>query len=271
VKLTPLHFSLEGGLQIRQMSRRNGSSRRLHYRLHSNRRRVAPGWYRRADLSVAMVIVVAGLAFEARIAAGAGTRVICSGDGRALATSLECAIASDCRGLISFGVAGGLSPQLGAGTYVVGSAILSETAQFTTDLDWSRGLLQTIPGSVYGLIAGVSAPIAHPEAKRALHINTGALAVDMESHVVADVAAARGLPMVAVRVITDSAMCALPRAALTAMRTDGTIDMAAVVRSMVKEPGELPILLRTALDALVGLAALFRGRQLLGPHFALPY
>lgn len=218
---------------------------------------------------MAVVIAVAGLAFEARVAAGGGGRVICSGDGRGLATSLTCAVASDCRGVISFGVAGGLSPQLGAGTYVVGSAILSGTAHFTTDPDWSRGLLQAIPGSVHGLIAGVSAPIAHPEAKRALHINTGALAVDMESHVVAQVAAARGLPMAAVRVITDPALRALPQAALIANRADGTIDMAAVIRSIMREPDELPMLLRTAFDGMVGLAALVRGRQLLGPHFGL--
>jgi len=43
-----------------------------------------------------------------------------------------------------------------------------------------------------------------------LHIGTGALAVDTESHVVASVAAARGLPMAAVRVITDSAHYSLP-------------------------------------------------------------
>jgi nucleoside phosphorylase len=39
--------------------------------------------------------------------------------------------------------------------------------------------------------------------KRALHMSTGALAVDNESHVVASAAAARGLPMAAVRVIVD--------------------------------------------------------------------
>jgi len=139
-----------------------------------------------------------------------------------------------------------------------------------TDWNWSRNLLQAIPGAVYGPIVGVSAPIAQQQAKRALHVSTGALAVDMESHVVASVAAARALPMVAVRVITDSAIRELPSVAPAAMRADGTIDIAAVIRSMMKEPSELPTLLRTTLDAVIGLAALLRCRQFLGPSFGLP-
>jgi adenosylhomocysteine nucleosidase len=92
----------------------------------------------------------------------------------------------------------------------------------------------------------------------------------MESHVVASIAAARALPMTAVRVITDSAKRELPPVALIAMRANGTIDISAVIRSMMKEPNELPMLLLTALDAVIGFVALIRCRQCLGPTFALP-
>lgn len=219
---------------------------------------------------MAVVLGVSGLAFEARIAAGRDTRVIFGGDGKTLPTALLCAIAGDCRGLVSFGVAGGLAPQLRAGTCVVGSVITSGTTRFMTDWNWSRNLLQAIPGAVYGPIVGVSAPIARPDAKRALHVSTGALAVDMESHVVASAAAARALRMVAVRVITDSAIRELPSVALAAMRPNGTLDLAAVIRSMMKEPSELPMLMRTAFDAVIGVAVLLRCRQFLGPSFGLP-
>ncbi len=218
---------------------------------------------------LAAIIGVAGLAFEARIAAGRHTHVICSGDGHTLAASIACAIAGDCRALISFGIAGGLSPDLRTGTCVVGSTIVSETTQFITDRNWSRALLQLIPGAVHRPIVGIATVVAHPEAKRALHASTGALAVDNESHVVASVAAARGLPMAAVRVIIDPATRELPRAALAAMRPNGTIDLATLIRSMMREPSELLLLLRTALDALIGVAALLRCRQLLGPGLGL--
>jgi adenosylhomocysteine nucleosidase len=217
------------------------------------------------------VVGVAGLALEARIGAGRHTRAICGGDGRMLATSLACAIAGDCRGLISFGIAGGLSPDLRPGTCVVGSTIVSETTLLITDRKWSRNLLQLVPGAIHGAIVGVASPcVADPEAKRVLHASTGALAVNNESHVVASVAAARGLPMAAVRVMMDPAIRELPRAALAAVRANGTIDLAALIRSMMREPGELPMLLQTALDALIGFAALLRCRQLLGPGLGLP-
>ncbi|HLL26653.1 MAG TPA: adenosylhopane nucleosidase [Xanthobacteraceae bacterium] len=216
------------------------------------------------------VLAVAGMAFEARIAARAGARVICRGNEETLAGAIARAIGKDCRGLISFGVAGGLAPHLRAGTCIVGSTIFGGATPFTTDHHWSRSLLQTIPGAVHGDIVGVPAPVAHPEEKRDLHESTGAMAVDMESHVVASVAAARGLPVAAIRVITDSAARGLPQSALAAMRANGTIDIAAMIRSIVKAPGELPMLFRTARDALVGSFALLRSRQLLDASFGLP-
>ena len=90
------------------------------------------------------MIIVVGLAFEARIAAGPGVQVICSGDGRDLASKLTAAI-KDARahgrayqGLVSFGVAGGLAPQLPTGACVVGSHVLSGSKSMPTDRAWSE-------------------------------------------------------------------------------------------------------------------------------------
>jgi adenosylhomocysteine nucleosidase len=219
---------------------------------------------------LAVVIGVTGLALEARMAADRYTHAICSGDGSTLAGSLASAIAGDCRGLISFGIAGGLSPDLPAGTCIVGSMIVSERGQLTTDQDWSRALLRLIPDAFHGAIAGVTTIMAHPASKRSLHMSTGALAVDNESHVVASAAAARGLPMAAVRVIMDPATRQLPAAALAAVRENGTIDLAALIHSIMRQPGEFPMLLRIALDAAIGFGALLRCRQSLGPGLGLP-
>jgi adenosylhomocysteine nucleosidase len=216
------------------------------------------------------MIVVVGLEFEARIAAGPGLQVIRSGDGRQLATALADAISDDCRGLVSFGVAGGLAPELQPGDCVVGSAVLAGPTRVEMDRHWSQKLLATIPDAFYGTLAGVSAPVADPKAKRALYLNTGAMAVDMESHVVARVGAARGLPVAAIRVITDPAVRALPEAALLAMRPNGTTDIAALLRSVLRRPRQMPALFRTALDARAARATLMRGRALLGPGLGLP-
>lgn len=217
------------------------------------------------------MIGVAGLAFEARIAGGSHTRTICCGGGNALWTSLVHAIASDSRGLISFGMAGGLSPDLRAGTCIVASSIVCGTSRLMTDRGWSRNALQLIPDAVHGPIVGVSSGIvAHPAAKRALHARTGAIAVDNESHVVASVAAAYALPMTAVRVIVDPASREIPPSAVAAVRADGSIDLAALGRRIGRAPGELPKLLRIAIDGMTGLYALLRCRRLLGSALGLP-
>jgi adenosylhomocysteine nucleosidase len=219
---------------------------------------------------LAAVIGVSGLALEARIAADCYTHAICSGDGSTLAGSLAFAITGDCRGLISFGVAGGLLPDLPVGTCIVGSMIVSERCQLTTDREWSQALLRLIPDAIHGAIAGVTTTMAHPDSKRSLRMSTGALAVDNESHVVASAAAAHGLPMAAVRVIMDPATRELPAAALAAVRANGTINLAALIHSIMRQPGEFPMLLRIALDAAIGFSALLRCRQSLGPGFGLP-
>lgn len=217
------------------------------------------------------MIVVVGLAFEARIAAGPGITVICSGDGRNLAGSLDRAIrAGFCRGLVSFGVAGGLRSDLKSGSCIVASEIVIGENRVPTDRQWSASLLRNMPGAVHGPLVGVDAPVATPQAKCSLHLRTGAAAVDMESHIVARSALAHGLPMAAIRVITDPAERALPLSVLAGMRPDGTTDFRAVLRSLVQRPHEFPALVRTALDARAARATLLRGRQLLGPGLGLP-
>ena len=222
------------------------------------------------------MIIVVGLAFEARIAAGPGVRVICSGDGRNLAAKLTAAIADarkrvqGCPGIISFGVAGGLAPQLRPGTCVVGSAVISGEKRMPISAEWAQKLLQTIPDAIPGVLLGVPVPIAHPDEKRELYMKTGAIAVDMESHIVAAVGLAHELPVAAIRVITDPAKRSLPASAVAAMRPNGTTNIGAMLRSVVRRPKELPALFQTALDARAARATLVRGRHLLGPAFTLP-
>ena len=117
-------------------------------------------------------------------------------------------------------------------------------------------MLQTIPDSVSGALLGVPAPIAHPDEKRALYLKTGAIAVDMELHIVAAVGLAHELPVAAIRVITDPARRALPVSAVAAMRPNGTTNIGAMLRSVLSRPRELPALFQTALDARAARATL---------------
>lgn len=215
------------------------------------------------------MIVVVGLAFEARIAAGSGLRVICSGDGRNLTAALQERIASGCAGLISFGIAGGLAPHLRSGTCIVASAVIAGDARLPTDRTWSQKLLATMPGAVPGTLIGASRPVKTAAAKHALYRETGAVAVDTESHVVADVALNHRLPMAAIRVVCDPAGHSLPDSALAAVRPDGSADLLALLRGVMRRPHEIVALLRTARDAHAARATLRRGRHLLGPRLGI--
>jgi len=215
------------------------------------------------------MIAVVGMAFEARIAARLGVPVVCGGDGKHLERSLARAMAAGCKGLISFGVAGGLAPGLAPGTCIIGSSVIDEGQERPTDARWSQRLRRIIPDTAYGPLLGVRQPIALANDKSALHEKTGALAVDMESHVVARAAAQHGVPLAAIRVVVDPVERTIPRSALAGTRPDGTIDPLAVVRSLMRHPRDLVGLVRMSLDARAARATLVQGSALLGPGLGL--
>jgi hopanoid-associated phosphorylase len=213
------------------------------------------------------VIAVTGLRAEAKLAAGPRVDVISGGgDGARLARELDAASAG-ASAIISFGVAGGLAPGLAPGTRLVARSIIVDGgAPVRADPVWSRALAAALGAPLVDL-AGVDAPVAGSAAKRALYLRTGAQAVDMESHIAGRVAAARNIPFAALRVIADPAEGQLPHAALVAMRPDGAIAFGALIRSLLRDPRQIPGLVRTARDARAAFAELLRSREMLAVGF----
>ena len=214
------------------------------------------------------VIALVGMAFEARIAAGPGIHVFSRDARRELETAVESASRHGYRGIISFGVAGGLADELRPGDWVVASAVAEAQGSWPTDATWSQRLLNAIAGAQHAPIVGVDTPVADPAKKRELRRLTGAAAVDMESHIVARLAAAHGLAFTALRVIVDPAHRAIPAAALKGMGAGSRADGAAVMRDLIARPSQLAPLLRISLDAYIARGAMQRLRPRLGPHFA---
>jgi hypothetical protein len=110
--------------------------------------------------------------------------------------------------------------------------------------------------------------IGNADTKSRLHQVTGALAVDMESQVAARFAAKRNLPLAGLRVISDDAGHALPPAALVAMRPDGGIALGRVLGSVLRRPGQVPALIRTARSSNKAFAELLRCLDLCGVGIA---
>src|SRR5260370_4775401 len=216
------------------------------------------------------VVAVSCLALDARIALGPGVAVIWN-HASELAAALEGGAWRGAAGIISFGIAGGLAPHLAAGDWVVGSSVRTKEGRFPTDHGWAQALLEALPGAVHAEIVGPDAPIAEPADKPQLHPRTGPVPLDTESHVAARIAAAHRIPFAACRAVIHPAHSVLPPAAVFGLRHDGTPDVIAVLRSLARQPRQLPALARAALDARIAATAFRRGRPRPGPGLGFPY
>ena len=180
------------------------------------------------------VIAVTGLRREARILADPAVRTIAGGgDATRLEADIE-AVRAGATGIISIGLGGALAPGLEPGDWVVASAIydlppLGEVRpkgakgaeargpvgaspppplrgyspqRGEINDPWARRLLESFPGARLGPIAGSDVMLVDAAAKAALHAATGALAVDMESHIAAR-GRARPAPSEMVRAATN--------------------------------------------------------------------
>jgi hopanoid-associated phosphorylase len=199
------------------------------------------------------ILIVTGLIQEARIAAGPGMTVICSSsDPQQLRALLTVFDPTTIRGVISFGVAGGLDPSLRSGDVVVATEVMAGDARWLAGLSLNDDLISGIElGSrrvVRGGLAGVEEVVVARARKAALRSHTGAAAVDMESHIAAAYATEAGLPFAAVRVISDPADRSLPALAQRAIKPNGDIDLRSSLRGVVRNPRTLSALVSMGID-----------------------
>jgi hopanoid-associated phosphorylase len=199
------------------------------------------------------ILIVTGLIQEARIAAGPGMTVICSSsDPQQLRALLTVFDPTTIRGVISFGVAGGLDPSLRSGDVVVATEVMAGDARWLAGLSLNDDLISGIElGSrrvVRGGLAGVEEVVVARARKAALRSHTGAAAVDMESHIAAAYATEAGLPFAAVRVISDPADRSLPALAQSAIKPNGDIDLRSILRGVVRNPRTLSALVSMGID-----------------------
>ncbi|MBT3360149.1 MAG: hypothetical protein HN403_11040 [Rhodospirillales bacterium] len=213
--------------------------------------------------------IITGLASEARCLTGwpgdCQLNIACSGADSARATEIAREMAaSGCDGLVSFGLAGGLDPGLRCGDLVLPESVIYSDTVWPVDAEWRKRLLgQLSPKirAVGGAIAGSSALVTSPEEKAALRKDTGAMAVDMESHAIAGA----NLPFIAVRVIADPYDKAVPDWGAGVIGTDGAVMPTAAAKAIFKNLGSFTRLLgvavenRQAISVLRRVAMLVRG------------
>jgi adenosylhomocysteine nucleosidase len=218
----------------------------------------------------ASIGAVTGLRVEARCLRGLDLRVACSGGSAERARSEAARLVADgAAGLVSFGLAGGLAPQLRPGDLLLPQSVRSPgLASWSVDPSWRERVYARL--SAYrlepksGALVGSDRIVATACDKRALFDATGVQAVDMESHAVAAVATAAGLPFLVLRAVADPSDQVIPQVAREALRPDGRVRLRATLGGLIRQPGELMSLLRLGRQSAAALATLRRAALLAG-------
>lgn len=208
--------------------------------------------------------VITGMLAEARCLRALDVRVACSGGSseRARADAGRL-VAEGVAGLVSFGLAGGLAPDLRAGDLLLPETIRTpQGLAIPTDPRWRERLRSRLEKGglrpAGGALAGCARIVATTRDKQALFEATGVVAVDMESHEVAAIAGAGGIPFLVIRAIADPHDRVIPQAAREALRPDGQVRVLATLGGVIREPGQLIALFRLGRESAAALATLRR-------------
>lgn len=220
------------------------------------------------------MLVVTGLAAEARLAAGPGvTTILTGGNSSRLRSLLHARVQPGCRAVISVGIGGGLDPLLVPGDVVVATGVATTDRRHATSPLVARRLAEALSNHpkrvIMADVAGVDRAVLSPRDKRALRHSTGALLVDMESHIAAAFAARHGVPFAAVRVVCDPAHRSLPDLITNALHPNGRVNLRNVFKSLWGSPKQVLAIPRLARDAAEGFRALRLCRDLLGHGFGM--
>jgi adenosylhomocysteine nucleosidase len=230
------------------------------------RHRVRPVTHLKNIEPSSRLLFVSELKREAAIARGPDTLSICGSDASLCAKLAE--TTGPLRLTISFGLCGGLDPALQSGDIVIGTQVLAGGGAIKADETVSRELAARLGAAgervSLGAVVGVDAPVLTRGAKAKLRNATMAVAVDMQSQIVARFAADRKGLFAILRVVSDPADRDLPPLVTKAVRSDGSVDLGAVALALINSPAQTPGLIAAARDSAVAFATLRRCRRLPG-------
>lgn len=205
---------------------------------------------------------VTGLEAEARVARRAGWTALATGGVPAQTIAVAQRLLHDgAEALVSFGIAGALAPTLEPGSLLLPACVVTEDGErYALDARlrdrFAAALRSAGVRFADGDLLGAGQAAASAARKAALLGATGAVAIDLESHLVAQVAVAAGKPFVVLRAVADDAAQALPPAAVNGLTADGKPALGRVLLAVARQPGQIPALIRLAGDTRRALDAL---------------
>ncbi len=152
--------------------------------------------------------------------------------------------------LISWGCAAALSPQLKPGNLVIAEQVLFDQQSLETDKRWSHKLRSRLSEKLVvsgGNLVTEHRIVASSADKQAIHLSSGANALDMESGAIAKVAVEANMPCLVLRAIADPVGMDLPQAVVHALDEQGRVQLGKLLRYVVTHPWEIPGLIRLGL------------------------
>jgi adenosylhomocysteine nucleosidase len=216
-----------------------------------------------------MLGILCGFEAEAKVARQLSPLVAMSGAQEHLARSrAEELIEKGAKMLLSFGVAGGLMPGITSDTLIIGERVVSREKSWNCDEAFTALLSRAVPHARKGSVFGSTHLVPGPEEKKNLFAFTGGLIVDMESQVIAEVATARGLPFSVLRGVSDEVEHVFPPAALVGINADGSMNLKAIAKSLMKQPKQLAALLTLGKNTNLALKHLSHAVPRLQPLLA---
>ncbi len=204
----------------------------------------------------------------ARLPGGALVALSGVGPERARRTAVQL-LEAGATALVSWGVAAGLDPTLGAGSLLLPEVVIGvDGATYPVTTSWHAELRRRVPARTAvhtGPLVETNGVLETAREKRALFEQHGAVAADMESAGLARGAAARGVPFVVVRVVADRARTRIPAWAPALIDGAGKLRMSRAIGAVLVHPGDWPALVILARQFRIARRMLARVAPLLSP------
>ncbi len=166
------------------------------------------------------------------------------------AVSVKKLIEKNVDAVISWGVAGSISPMLNPGDLLIVNEVSDQGSNFISPKRWVSDIalrLNSTSFSIHiGKISSVTTMCTTAKEKKYLSENTGAYAVDMESETIATLAKEYDIDFLGLRAVADDAEMSIPE--VVSQHTDslGRPVLLPFIFSCIKQPGQIKNLIKLA-------------------------
>lgn len=216
-----------------------------------------------------MLVVLTGLSDEAgAITARDGLTILTGTDG--LAMLEDAASDPNCKGLVSFGTAGGLRSYLKGGDVCIIRGIVTASSVYYSDGDWSQRAykratwMRGIARAWSGAVEVATTPVQKVVLGQLHNVAT----VDATAWAIAEAAERHHLPFLAIQAISDAVEQDAPNVYGKDVNASGVPNLGAIVQSLFTDPGLLLPMLEVIPSYEASIAGLRKTADAIGSGFA---